>query len=117
MRDAEERELEPGLIIRVVSAPSFCATKLTAFHGRGEGDYMGSHDLEDFVTVVDGRETLAAELNAAEADLKAFVADEVRQLLTTPEFIDALPGFLAPDAASQRRLPVLLRRLRAIASL
>jgi predicted nucleotidyltransferase len=117
MRDAEDRELEPGLTIRVVSAPSFCAMKLTAFRGRGDGDYMGSHDLEDFVTVVDGREELADELRAAEPELKEFVAGEVRQLLAVPEFIDTLPGFLRPDDASQARLPMLLDRLRAIALL
>lgn len=41
--------------VRVVSAPCFVATKLVAFGDRGKGDFYGSHDLEDVVTVVDGR--------------------------------------------------------------
>jgi hypothetical protein len=32
--------------IRLISAPSFLATKLEAFAGRGEGDYLASHDIE-----------------------------------------------------------------------
>src|SRR5208283_2177257 len=41
--------------IRVITAPYFLATKMEAFHGRGQNDFRMSHDLEDIVTVVDGR--------------------------------------------------------------
>jgi hypothetical protein len=41
--------------IRLVTALYFAATKLEAFHGCGKGDFRVSHDLEDIVTVVDGR--------------------------------------------------------------
>jgi len=44
METAEERELEPGLTILMVS-PVFCASKLEAFGDRGKNDYLGSHDL------------------------------------------------------------------------
>ena len=46
MDAARELEIEPGLRVRVVTAPYFCATKLEAFRGRGKGDYLASHDLE-----------------------------------------------------------------------
>jgi predicted nucleotidyltransferase len=49
MESAEEREIASGLRIRVVTAPYFCATKLEAFAGRGQGDYLASRDLEDLV--------------------------------------------------------------------
>lgn len=51
----EEHEILPGMTIKVISAPYFCATKLEAFKGRGAGDYLASHDLEDIITVIDGR--------------------------------------------------------------
>jgi len=114
---ATEHELEPGLIIRVVTPPYFCATKIMAFHGRGNGDYAGSHDLEDFLSVVDGRAELLGELRAAEDDVRAYVAAEVGRFLGQPEFVDVLPGSLTPDAASQARLPLLMARLEKIASL
>lgn len=46
---AEEREILPGMTIKVISSPYFCATKLEAFDGRGADDYLASHDLEDMV--------------------------------------------------------------------
>lgn len=59
MDAAREIELEPGLRIRVVTAPFFVATKLEAFRGRGRNDYANSHDLEDLLAVVDGREDIS----------------------------------------------------------
>ena len=103
--------------VRVVSATCFVATKLVAFADRGKGDFYGSHDLEDVVTVVDGRSSLVAELAAEDAALRTFVSAEIRRLLGVPGFIDALPGHLESDEASQQRLPLLLGRLQAIAKL
>jgi hypothetical protein len=31
------------------------ATKMEALKGRGGGDYVASHDMEDIITVLDGR--------------------------------------------------------------
>jgi hypothetical protein len=41
MDNAEERELEKGLKIRLVAPAYFCASKLEAFAGRGNSDYAG----------------------------------------------------------------------------
>jgi hypothetical protein len=117
MDAATERELEPGLRIRVVSAVFFCATKLEAFAGRGKGNYQASHDLEDLITVVDGRPELVREIEAADPEARSYVASGVQQLLQTSAFVDALPGYLLPDAASQGRVKTLLDRLRQIAAL
>jgi hypothetical protein len=38
-------------------------------------------------------------------------------LLTAPGFLDALPGYLLPDAASQSRIDIVLRRLEELASM
>lgn len=117
METAEEREIDEGLRIHVVTAPYFCATKLEAFRGRGRGDYIAGHDLEDLMTVVDGRPELSEELRLATKDVRSYVAAEVRQLLETRPFIDALPGYLLPDEASQGRIGILLARLREISKL
>ncbi|MHB1075883.1 hypothetical protein [Thiobacillus sp.] len=53
---AEPRALPSGTVIRLVAAPVFLATKLEAFSGRGRGDYLFSHDLGDFLSVIDGRD-------------------------------------------------------------
>jgi hypothetical protein len=108
--------LETDLHIRVVTSPYFCATKIEAFRGRGKGDYRSS-DLEDLVTVVDGRSELVKELQAAPEDVRSYVAEAIRQLLRTDEFTDALPGYLLGDAASQSRINIVLERLTEISKL
>ena len=100
---------------RVVTAAYFLATKLEAFHGRGGGDYRASHDLEDFITVIDGRPTLGAEVRAANADVRGYIAVQAQALLSTRDFHDALPGHLAPDPASQDRLALVRDRLNELA--
>jgi predicted nucleotidyltransferase len=109
--------LEPSLRIRLISAPYFVATKLEAFKGRGKGDYFGSPDLEDVISVIDGRPTLLDELRTSPDDLKAYVASEINALLHEPRFIDALPGYLLPDSISQARISVLLPRLRDLSAI
>ncbi len=115
MDTAIDRALESGLQIRVVGPVFFCATKLEAFAGRGKGDYQASHDLEDLVAVIDGRRELVQEIRGAGAEVRAYIAKTVQHLLKTPEFVDALPGYLLPDPASQGRAGILRERLRQIA--
>jgi hypothetical protein len=110
-------ELEPDLRVRVVTGVYFCATKLEAFAGRGKGDYQASHDLEDLVAVVDGRAELAEEIHSGPEDVCAYIAAEIRRLLATPEFLDALPGYLLPDKTSQARVSILLERLKKMAAI
>lgn len=57
-----------GHAVLIVTAPLFIATKFEAFHGRGANDVFASHDLEDVVTLVDGRPTIVAEVAAAGPD-------------------------------------------------
>ena len=117
MDAATELEIEPGLRVRVVTAPYFCATKLEAFRGRGKGDYLASHDLEDLITVIDGRAELLEELLAAPADVRSDVASAIGDMLKDSQFTDALPGYLLPDEASQGRTTLLLQRLKEISAL
>lgn len=110
-------DLEPDLRVRVVTAVYFCATKLEAFDGRGKDDYQSSHDLEDLMAVVDGRAELAEEIHSGPEDVRAYIAAEIRKLFAAPEFLDALPGYLLPDQASQARVSILLERLKKIAAI
>ncbi len=117
MAAAARRWLERDLEIRMVTAPYFVATKLSAFQGRGNGDLFGSRDLEDLIAVIDGRDSLVAEVQAETAELREYLCTEVSGLLDQAGFLDALPGYLLPDAASQSRIGIVRRRLRELASL
>jgi predicted nucleotidyltransferase len=114
MDSAQEFEIARGIRIRVVTAPYFCATKLEAFRGRGKGDYLASHDLEDLITVVDGRPELLDELRLASQDVRSYIAGAIGQMLKARQFIDALSGYLLPDSANQSRVSQLLAKLNQI---
>ena len=105
-----------GLTLRCITPVYFVATKLEAFHGRGDRDYYASHDLEDAMTVIDGREELVAEVLNAPQDVRDYIRDEFAKLLGTEDFVDAVSGFLPPDEDNQARLPLLRERLAALVS-
>lgn len=102
---------------RLITAPYFLATKLEAFHGRGKNDYRMSHDLEDIVTVIDGRPEIGVEVEQSDFAIRQFLRTEFSGLLNERDFLDALPGHLLPDRTSQQRLPIVVERLRRISSL
>lgn len=99
---------------KVITAPYFLATKLEAFHGRGRGAYPMSRDLEDMVAVLDGRREVVDEVRQSAPQLRRYLSDEFVSLLATSDFLDALPGYLLPDAASQERLRIVLDRIRSL---
>ena len=81
VRTAEPVLLPSGRSIRLIAPPVFLATKLEAFHGRGGGDFLASHDLEDIAVVIDGRPELVDEVATCEAALRTYLADEIEALL------------------------------------
>lgn len=116
METAENFELLPDLTIRIASPVYFCATKMEAFDGRGDDDYLGSHDLEDIIALVDGRSEIVSEIENASEDVRHYTAAKVKKWLETSKFLDALPGHLG-GKADQNRLGVLIGRLQKISSL
>jgi predicted nucleotidyltransferase len=104
-----------GHQIRLISAPCFLATKLEAFHGRGNFDYGMSRDVEDIVSVVDGRAEIVAEVEQTEPSLQQYLNAEFSTWLEERDFLEALPGHLLPDASSQERIRIVLTRIRQIA--
>jgi hypothetical protein len=71
-----------------------------------------SHDLEDIITVLDGRSEIVEETSVAPPDLRKYLSDEFQALLSNPAFIDALPGHLLPDVANQQRLGLVIERIK-----
>lgn len=115
LREAFPLNVGEAMTIRMVTAPYFLATKIEAFHGRGDGDFLASHDLEDLISVVDGRCEVVEEVWSAPRDVKDFLATQFNAFLSTRDFLDALPGHLPPDGSSQKRVTIVMERLRRIA--
>lgn len=89
---AQTVELPSGQGIRAITPPYLVATKLEAWNGRGHGDHLRSHDLEDVIKLVDGREEIVAEVAAAPNDLRSYLSSEIATLLDQPRFDDAIEG-------------------------
>jgi predicted nucleotidyltransferase len=107
--------LPSGKKIRLISAPAFLACKLEAFHDRGRGDLLASHDLEDIINVIDGRESLLGEISDAPKELRSYLADECGKLLATRDFSYLLPAILNDTDSPPLRAAQVEHRLRAIA--
>ena len=98
--------LEDGLSLKHLSAPYLLATKFEAFKDRGGNDVFLSHDLEDIMTVVEGRLNLVAEVEAAADLVRQHIARSVVGLLGLPAFANALPGLLSDP---EQEISVLAR--------
>lgn len=95
-------QLPDGLRIRIPTAPLMLATKLDAFDSRGKSDPAISKDLDDIVSLIDGRAELGAEIRQCDADLQNFIASSLNFIASHKIIRHILPGlFLGPDAASR----------------
>ncbi len=103
-----------GLTIRLVLPPHFLAIKIEAFRGRGRGDFLASHDLEDIVAVLDGRRQIVEEVARANAPLRRFLGEAFGSFLQHPRFVEAVSGHLPPDPSSQARATIVLERIREL---
>lgn len=111
------RQISEDMAIRLVTAPYFLATKIDAFLNRGADDYIASHDMEDIITLLDGRPEIVDEVNNAPEDVKEFLSRKFGEFQKNRSFLDALPGHLLPDSASQQRVPILMDRIKAVSKL
>lgn len=103
--------LPSGLEIRHLTAPLFLATKFEAFRGRGKNDPLTSHDLEDIILLVDGRQELLEEMRHAEEDVRKFVAEQLRALLEHRDFDHFLHGNIK---GPEGRTDIVLGRIKAM---
>lgn len=117
LKNAMQINLPSGRGINLVTAPYFLVTKLAAFEGRGNGDYLMSHDIEDIVALLDGCPTILADVRNADEVVKKAIKERFSMLSRDERFLEAVPGHLPGDEASQARLPLIIERVEALANL
>ena len=117
MQTAQLVTLPSGTTIRLIAAPVFLATKFEAFADRGKGDFLGSHDLEDIVNVLDGRPELVDEIALSPVELQRYLAERCGALMAIPDFMDALQGMIFPDESLAERVQMLAGRFRQVAQI
>jgi predicted nucleotidyltransferase len=110
---AVSHPLTGELEIKHLTAPLFIATKLEAYRGRGGDDPLRSHDLEDVLIVVDGREELLAEVQGADKDVRSFIASELRAFKEHADFYNFLEGNIRGPAG---RVVIVRGRIDALAN-
>ena len=110
-------EVGPGVTVRVARAPELLATKAEAFADRGRDDFVLSKDIQDFISLVDGRPELVDEVRDSPAEVRQYICEVVGKWLPDGAFMEALSGHLPGDDASQQRISLLIMRRRASASL
>lgn len=110
---SETARLPAGGVIRIFSLPYLVASKLEAFKGRGRGDFMGSSDMEDIATLVDGAADFAARIDGAPMTVRGYLRRSLRKLRADGRFLDALEGHLPAAAGPGRaaRARAVLERL------
>lgn len=113
---AVEYALAPRLTIRIATAPLFLATKWVAFQDRGLGDVLGSHDLEDILTVVAGRAAIVEEVRDALPAVRLWIARATAEFLKSDLAAYAIEGALPDAASSPAIVEQVFQRLQALAS-
>lgn len=112
---AVERVLPSGAMILATRPDYLLATKIEAFNGRGDEDFLGSRDFGDMISLIDGRQELVGEVQRSEPDLRAYLVSELSRLREHPRFREGISGALRADFASQARAEaVVLLRLEQI---
>jgi predicted nucleotidyltransferase len=112
LKTAMPYELSDDLSIRLVNPPYFLATKLEAYKGRGKGDTLSSHDIEDLLTLIDGRESLIDEVRTAPEELRGYLAEEFSQLLQDTNFEYAVNS---QAGGNVEREQILFERIETLA--
>lgn len=117
---ATSPQFPDGPTVRVISSVAFIATKLEAFRSPSRpyhDDYFASHDLEDLLTVLDGRAELDEEIATSDTEVRSYLSTGFRRLLNEPDFRDALPGHIEAGPTNADRTAMLLNRLEQLSGL
>ena len=109
--------LPSGNAINLIAAPAFLATKFEAFRTRGKADLLTSHDFEDMINVVEGRQTIVEEVDTASAVMRDYLANGFADVIAMPNFNSILPGLVAFDELHEQRVKVVKQRLSAMAGI
>ncbi len=115
--NAINKIINDSINIKVISAPYFLATKLEAFKDRGKQDFLLSHDLEDIISVIDGRPEIISDIENMPENLKKYLSEEFFILINNILFVQALPGHLNYSSESEERKKIVEKRISAIIDL
>lgn len=94
----------------MVSPVYFLATKIEAFQHRGNQDFLASRDMEDILSLLDGRESLCDEVVVASDDVRLAISEAIKGFLRASDFEYAVQS-IAQDFQREKLLFKRLDRL------
>lgn len=98
---AELRDIGEGVAVKIVRPAHFVATKLAAYLSRGNHDPLESHDVEDILTLVDGRPEIADEILHADRAMRTYISSQLGALRKHRDFEYAIAAASNGDAARE----------------
>ncbi len=99
--------------ILIFSTPYLVASKIEAFIGRGEGSFYYSTDIEDIISLLDGRFALEEEVGQADAEVREFLSEWFAAEMET--LMEIAPAFLSSVARNSGRGQILRERISRLA--
>lgn len=117
LKNAAVVELPSAKRIRIFTVPYFIGSKLEAFHGRGNDDYMGSPDIEDIVTVIDGNLEFVDAVKDADTPIREYLTEHAKSLLADPRFTTNIGGHISDRIHVAQRAKSTLDKLSHVAAL
>ena len=107
-------QLSDDVSIKAITAPYFLATKIEAFKGRGKGDFFGSHDIEDIVTVIAGRIEIVEDIVSENITTRLYLKEFFQEASSNYEFQQALPGHVNDGPMTSQRVRIVMDRIKKI---
>jgi len=114
LQTAQDYPLTDQITIRLLTAPFFIATKLEAYNGRGGNDPLSSRDMEDILSLFDGREEVTQEIINSDSDVKFYIAEQIAALMKHQDFDYAVQGSTRGDSG---RSDLIFERLEQVAAI
>lgn len=107
-RDALEsavlHDVGEGVMVKIVQPAHFVATKLVAYGSRGNSDPLESTDIEDILTLIDGRSEIAEEILHANAEMRAYISAQLSALQNHRDFEYAVEAASNGDNAREETI-------------
>lgn len=117
LESAEPRDIGEGVTVKIVRPAHFLATKLAAYLSRGNGDPLDSHDVEDILTLIDGRSEIADEILHADPPMRTYISSQLDALQKHRDFEYAIAAASNGDAAREKMISERIDLIASFATL
>lgn len=103
-----------GMAIQILTLPFFLATKIEAFKGRGKGDFLLSHDIEDVITIIDAidESQLKSIFDEGQGRVGAYLKGEFAGVVGLNEFEQAVAGTVRNRGLANERASQLIQAIK-----